>query len=83
MKLVRLAYLDTNAVFEREVIRVEIQTIVSFVLEEVERFPVSALSKLPSSVGPLVALNCVSNSPSLLCSAPMWLYIREAMSVSI
>ena len=35
MKLVRLAYLDTNAVFEREVIRVEIQTIVSPVLEEV------------------------------------------------
>ena len=35
MKLVRLAYLDTNAVFEREVIRVEIQAIVSPVLEEV------------------------------------------------
>ena len=35
MKLVRLAYLDTNAVFELEVTSVEIQTIVSFVLEEV------------------------------------------------
>ena len=35
MKLVRLDYLDTNAVFEREVIRVEIQTIVSPVLEKV------------------------------------------------
>ena len=39
MKLVRLAYLDTNAVFEREVIRVEIQAIVSPVLEEVNAFP--------------------------------------------
>ena len=75
MKLVRLAYRDINAVFELEVTSVEIQSIVSFVLEEVatlSRFSPSYIAFLRGAISSIEL--CIEFSITVVLSTDVAVY---------